>query len=441
MELKGVMKKSNNISFCILTAKNEKEYIKLLLNSLISNTNFNVHEVLIFIDSDNQNSYEELLKFKSSYNNIRIYKNDSIFPIGGQRNLSTLFSLAKNDIVCYLHSDMVVGKYFDTYILEGMCDVNTIVSCLRIEPPLHPPGPDKILQNFGVIPEEFDMNKFNAFVENIQRENRPTIRGHFAPFALYKSLWFDKLGGYDTQFRCSREDSDFVIRLMLNNITTVQSQKACAYHFSCVSSRGKNWFDTNDEQAKYKNVLQQHADEQELKRFIRKWGYFGHEIRPVFDTSLFIDVDRFVDFNLLLWLEPYFKRIYLTKLDVVNQLTHRIEFEAHYYSNLRWEYTPEHWNMVKPLFNPMDFNKRIIHTQSVNNCVGDIIIQCKYSEVSTNITKETQGFIENINSIINNNEIGTYTLPPFSINIIKKNDLSNTYKKTSNMEMLLSNIN
>ena len=29
------------------------------------------------------------------------------------------------------------------------------------------------------------------------------------------------------------------------------------------------------EEAQYKNALQSKADEQELKRFYRKWGYFG----------------------------------------------------------------------------------------------------------------------------------------------------------------------
>jgi hypothetical protein len=35
-----------------------------------------------------------------------------------------------------------------------------VVSATRIEPPLHPDGPEKILMDFGIEPEEFDEQKF-----------------------------------------------------------------------------------------------------------------------------------------------------------------------------------------------------------------------------------------------------------------------------------------
>jgi len=43
------------ISFCIPTAKNELEYLKLLFESLETNiNNLKDHEVIVFIDTDNQ---------------------------------------------------------------------------------------------------------------------------------------------------------------------------------------------------------------------------------------------------------------------------------------------------------------------------------------------------------------------------------------------------
>ena len=45
------------ISFVINTAVNELNHIKLLLNSLSINLDGDKHEILIFIDNDNQCTY------------------------------------------------------------------------------------------------------------------------------------------------------------------------------------------------------------------------------------------------------------------------------------------------------------------------------------------------------------------------------------------------
>ena len=64
-----------SISFCIASANNEKEYTKLLLKSLKDHTQVDMHEILIFIDSDNQNTYEALLEVQKDMPMIRICKN------------------------------------------------------------------------------------------------------------------------------------------------------------------------------------------------------------------------------------------------------------------------------------------------------------------------------------------------------------------------------
>ena len=134
----------DKLTFCIASAKNEKEYTKLFIRSLNDNTSIEEHEILIFLDSDNQNSYEEFLQIQRDLPNLKIYRNKSNFPIGSQRNVSIMFHQAKNEIVCYLQSDMVVGKNFDKHILKEMSEDESLVLCAtRIEPPLHPPGQKK----------------------------------------------------------------------------------------------------------------------------------------------------------------------------------------------------------------------------------------------------------------------------------------------------------
>ena len=420
------------ITFCIPTAKNEKEYIKLLLESLQNNTNIDNHEVLIFIDSDNQNTYEMLLDLKKVFKNLKIHNNQNEYPIGGQRNISIMFDAASNDIVCYLQSDMVVGPDFDKHILKHI-ELNTILSCARIEPPLHPESPEKIVKDFGIVPEDFKYNDFTNFVKKLQKENRPTIDGHFAPFVVYKKTWFGKLGGFDTQFRCSREDSDMIIRLKANKLKTIQTWDACVYHFTCVSSRGVDWF-KKDPKAEYKNQLQSLADQQELKRFIRKWGYFGHDVQPVYNTSLVLNIDQFVDINLLKSIEPYFKKIYINDQDIVNQLKDQINFESYYYANLRWNYTKEYWDDVKHLFNPQELEN---HINYGNTSDTDIVVNVKYSDLINTInTPDIQNLITKLNNIIDDTDIGTYQIGDFIITINRKEDISKEYYKVNNNQIL-----
>lgn len=421
------------ITFCIATAKNEKEYIKLLIQSLRDHTDLDKHEILVFIDSDNQNTYEMLLNIKKELPNLRIYNNQSGFPLGGQRNITLMFNAASNDIVCYLQSDMVVGKDFDKHVLDNLTDENTVLSCARIEPPLHPASPEKIVKDFGVTPESFDYTAFNEFVDELQAENRPNMVGHFAPFAVYRDAWINKLGGFDTQFRCSREDSDTIIRMELCGLDMIQSWNACVYHFTCVSSRGNDWYEQTKE-ANYKNALQVQADEQELKRFIRKWGFFGHHPKPVYDITFNIELDQYADFNLLKAIEPYCTRMNLSNKEVAEQLASQLEFDAQYYSNLRWNYTQDHWNKVKHLFNPTNFNKRILSSSEV---VGDTIIDMKYSNIVEH-WNHVRGLIENVHQIVYSNEEGSYDGDFCTIHIHKKNNLMNSYAKHSDIDLLLN---
>lgn len=429
------------ITFCIASANNEREYTHLLLRSLQQNTDISKHEILIFIDSDNQNTYESLMEKKSELPNMRIYRNTSGFPIGSQRNVSLMFGAAKNDIVCYLQSDMVVGKDFDKHISENMEDEKTVLSCARIEPPLHPPGPEKIVKDFGITPEEFKWNDFNQFVAELQSENRPNMIGHFAPFAIYKRIYFDVMGGFDTQFRCSREDSDFIIRLEQNGLTAIQSWNACVYHFTCVSSRGKDWYKQDDFEARYKNVLQQHADSEELKRFIRKWGFFGHHPRPVYDIGLFIDMDKFVDIQLLEYVEPYFTNVYINDKMVARQLKETAKFKSHYYANLRWKYSHEHWESKSHLFTSVDFEKRIQYSKDATSIQNDTVISIPFSDLVQGLNDQNsdiRSVIENAHSIVDAYEVGVYEVGGMKIEIHKKNDSSDSYKRANIIDNIMN---
>ena len=68
------------ISFCINTAVNEINHVKLLFRSLEKNLSSKEHEIIVFIDSDNQGTFEWLLTQKETFPNLKksligIFKN------------------------------------------------------------------------------------------------------------------------------------------------------------------------------------------------------------------------------------------------------------------------------------------------------------------------------------------------------------------------------
>ena len=79
-----------------------------------------------------------------------------------------------------------------------------------------------------------------CIVFTTQKQNKLT-EYWFAPFTLYRKKW-NEIGGHDTIFRRSREDSDILYRMCLKGMKFKQDWNAIVYHFTCTSSRGKEWW-------------------------------------------------------------------------------------------------------------------------------------------------------------------------------------------------------
>lgn len=259
------------ITFCINTCNNEKSYVELLLQSLLNGIDVDLHDIFVFVDSDNQYTTDMLIAQKSIFPNLTIIKNTGE-PIGYASNINYMFSKAKTNIVSYLQSDMVVGLEYDVKLLSHLKE-NMILSSTRIEPPLHTKYSNQItfVQDFGLSPEEFKYNKFISFSEE-NKDNSKLTNYFFAPFTLYKHLWND-IGGHDVGFKKSREDSDIALRFCLNKYNLVQCWDAMVYHFTCTSSRGIDWW---KQEHRDKETTRQQNDAIELDRFIKKWNAFLH---------------------------------------------------------------------------------------------------------------------------------------------------------------------
>lgn len=354
-----------NISFITNMGRNNLDYMKLLLQSLKQNLDNKNHEIIVFVDADNENAKEYLLEAKKEFNDLKILYNTLDIPIGYQRNKTILTQHAKYDIVSYLQSDMVIGTHYDTEILKDV-KRGRILSSTRVEPPLHGMSNVTVTKNFGLHPDEFDMVAWNTFSDQIKR-NELTYY-FFAPITYFKDDWMS-LDGYDTVFRRAREDSDFVQRCLQSNIELAQTFSANVYHFTCVTSRGKDWFKQNDHAAQQRVELQKVADNIEIKRFLRKWGNFNHGEIALHKLDIDLVVRNYpIDF--IEKIEPFFSKVWLSNetdrqaLIEHNNNNHRVANELLYTDNEIWEkykhlYRVEDFSSIFNVGEPSEFSIKI----------------------------------------------------------------------------------
>jgi hypothetical protein len=151
-----------------------------------------------------------------------------------------------------------------------------VVSGTRIEPPLHPDGPEKLLHDYGIEPEEFDEQRLLNEYESFKRDT--ITEGIFAPWAIMKED-FQSIGGHDPLYAPqSKEDSDIFNRFILAGYKLVQTWSGFVYHMTCRGSRFADGAKRNpDGQVFMKNRetdewLQQ--NHRSTRNFIRKWGHF-----------------------------------------------------------------------------------------------------------------------------------------------------------------------
>jgi GT2 family glycosyltransferase len=398
------------ISFVINTSVNTRDHVELLLKSLKHNLVGKDHEILIFVDSDNEATTEYLRDQKKEFNDLKIITHKLKPCVGYSRNNNLLVELAKHDIVSYLQSDMVIGPNYDQYVLDELED-NCILSATRIEPPLHGLSDKTITYDFGTDPTEFNLESFNSF--SLQVREKREVEFFFAPFTFYKKVWLD-VGGYDTLFRRSREDSDLLQRFIQKGVKIKQSFNANVYHFSCVSSRGKKWFDTQNLDAQSRVQLQNFADSIELKRFIRKWGRFNHgeeKLRRL-DMDLVLISNPEDRLSLLGQLEPYFTRVWVNSEEEKERLLGFYKRE-HNAANELLKFTEEDWEFAKQFYNQTDYESRIYVGEPVDYNI----------KVTVDISKpDPNYFFTNINylsDIIEDPDPGVYELGIATIEVVK----------------------
>jgi len=215
---------------------------------------------------------------------------------------------SKTDIVSILHSDMIIGPNYFENMLKHL-QPGKVVCATRIEPPIHPAGKEKIVQDFGDEADNIKWEQFDTFVlETMNDQKDQTTRGIFAPWMLYKQDHFD-IGGHDQRFTpFGYEDSDIFNRWILAGYEMIQSRDALCYHLTC---RGHRW---------NKGVGIENPDYEQImlrcrRDFIRKWGdwiqnddYQYPIINPKYQVGIVVENCYY---QLIQALEPWCSYLYV----------------------------------------------------------------------------------------------------------------------------------
>jgi len=303
------------ISF-IQPSRNNLKYLQWSYNSIRKNLGYR-HEICWADDFSDDGTWEWMQEIVQKDKNVKIHRNEGPTRLGHTILYDTLVDMATSDIVMIYHADMYACPKMDEEVLKHL-ERGKVVSATRIEPPLHPNGPEKILHDFGIEPEEFDEEGLIYWLNSGMVTEKEPTKGIFAPWAIYKDD-FLAIGGHDPLYAPqSKEDSDIFNRFVLAGYELKQTWQGFVYHMTCRGSRFADGAKRNPNGDVF--MKNRETDEwlkqnqRSTRNFIRKWGHFvKHDellhpiVPPKYDVGFVVEN---CNVNSLRELEPWCSDIY-----------------------------------------------------------------------------------------------------------------------------------
>jgi glycosyltransferase involved in cell wall biosynthesis len=331
-----------NISL-IIPSRNNLKYLQCAYNSIRKYLPPSI-EIVLLDDASTDKTWEWMCSVKSIDLNVQIYKNDTNERVGHTVLYDKGVELATNDIFGIFHADMIATPNYVQNMLKNLKE-HTVVSGTRIEPPLHPPGPEKYVKNFGMEPEEFNYTEFLKFVDFCENDNKDkTSDGIFAPWIMYKKDFLE-IQGHDKKLFAPMEleDSDLFNRFLLNNYKLIQSRDAMVYHMTCRGSRFKDGVKIiNEIQLDAEHVWKRAEDSKEYKDLreikFREWWRKWHSdvlhdenmlpiVRKRYDIGFVV---KNANLAIVEILEPWTDTIYIENNELINTYVQKEQKQSNF---------------------------------------------------------------------------------------------------------------
>jgi len=388
---------SNKVISFIQPSRNNLSYLEWSYNSIRKNLGYR-HEIMFGDDYSDDGTWEWLQNIKKKDPNVQIFRNEGPERKGIVYWYDFLCENATNDIVMFFHADMYACPNLDTAILQHL-ERGKVVTATRIEPPLHPDGPEKILMDYGIEPEEFKEQELLTWLSSSpeythSKLSKETTEGIFAPWAIYKEDYW-KTGGHDNLFAPqSKEDSDIFNRFHLLGYEFIQTWRGFVYH---MTSRGSR-FNPSSGGAPGKDSPEWiHTTTKNMRNFIRKWGTMvqhDQQMKPIVSPKYDIGfIARRCNKQLLRELEPWCDKIYL-------------DFGSDYMKEYIKEEQPN---------TDFDLDKKIwLYGESDITKLHNVVVEFNAEQ----LTKESFQIIVNLANILKDSgEIGTMEYDIFTFHI------------------------
>lgn len=378
----------------IQPSRNNLKYLKWSYDAIRKNQGEHIVEICIADDASTDGTWAWCVETEKKDPHFKWLRNMGPNRLGHTILYDRLINeLASHDICMIYHADMYLcPEALDE--IEKYIGPKQIVSLTRIEPPLHPDGPEKVLADWGVETEQFNEDKFLKWFDTMHPfKGNVTTEGIFAPWAFMKAD-FQEIGGHDPLYAPqSKEDSDIFNRFQLNGVKFIQTWKGCVYHMTCRGSRFNPTLTTPGT-----NSTEWEAQNKRSSRnFIRKWGHFvKHDefMKPIIPHKRNIAfVMKNGNLPLLEALEPWCDRIYTEERFGIGRLQDYIEQEQ---SNTKF-----------------DLRKRVL-TIDKNYPEGENDVVVVFD--ANRFTQQTFELIQNISDIVTStNDTGEFEIDCLTI--------------------------
>ena len=391
-----------DISF-IQPSRNNLRYLKWSYDSIRKNGGPEP-TICVADDFSNDGTWEWCEDMMVKDPNFKAIRNEGPKRLGHTILYDELVEIVDTPIIGIYHADMYLCPGALESVLEHIKPKH-VVSLTRIEPPLHPDGPEKILMDFGIEPEEFEKLEKTLLNKIPSLKQGKTTEGIFAPWFMFKED-FTSIGGHDPLFAPqSKEDTDIFNRFHLNGYKFVQTWDGFVYHMTCRGSRFADGAKRNPNGEVF--MKNRETDEwltqnnRSTRNFIRKWGHFcKHDtlMKPIVPPKYDIGF-RVTNANekILNMLEPWCSSI---SVDVPKEII------------------DEYIKLEQP-------NTQFNISDRINNIAGnDIIVKFDANQ----LTQYSYQLLTEFSTILESSEIeiGEFELDIFKFNVNKVE----TYEKT-----------
>ena len=233
----------------IIPSLNNIAYLKFALNSLVKNSKFDNHEIIVHVNIGNDGTLDYL-----NENNIKYTFTN--YNAGITKGVNLAANKATQKYIVYAHDDFYFCPDWDYYLfneIKNMKDDMFYLSGTMI-------NNGQIKFDCGNTLLEFDEKKLLSSLKDMKTTD---FQGStWAPTLITKNLWTEVGGFSEEYFAGSGSDPDFNMKLWNRGVRIFKGVgDSKVYHFGSIVSR------------KNKDISTKWAGSKGSKIFLLKWGF------------------------------------------------------------------------------------------------------------------------------------------------------------------------